>query len=56
MDIVKLADMYQNNEKFKDYVDKYKRTHGIPLIEDVFKCIMVQSYAEYLTKEEKHEH
>ena len=53
MDILKMTSMYQNNEDFRQYVDKYKKTHGIPFIEDVFKCIMVQNYAKYLIENKR---
>ena len=56
MDLIVLMDMYEHNDKFKEYVDKYSRTHGIAFVENALKCIMVQNYAEYLMKEEKHEY
>lgn len=56
MDILKLKDMYDNNEKFKEYVDKYSKKHGIAFVDDALKCIMVQQYAKYLIKEGKNEH
>lgn len=56
MDILKLKDMYDNNKKFKEYVDKYSKKHGIIYVEYALKCIMVQQYAKYLIKEGKNEH
>lgn len=59
MDISKLKDLYDNNKKFKEYVDKYSKyskKHGIIFVEYALKCMMVQNYAEYLIKEGKNEH
>lgn len=56
MDILKLKDMYDNNKKFKEYVDKYSKKHGIIYVEYALKCMMVQNYAKYLIKEGKNEH
>ena len=56
MDILKLKDMYDNNEKFKEYVVKYSKKHGIVFVEYALKCMMVQQYAKYLIKEDKNEH
>ena len=55
MDILKLKDMYDNNEDFKQFVNKYSKKHGIAFIENALKCMIVQNYAEYLIKEDKNE-
>ena len=53
MDILKMKDMYDNNKKFNEYVDKYSKKDGFIFVEYALKCMMVQNYAEYLINEGK---
>lgn len=47
MDLITLDELYNTNDDFKSYVDKYARCHKM-LVEDAIKCKIVQNYAEYL--------
>ena len=44
---VELIELYKDNIKFKTYVDKYAKLHGL-LIENALKCMAVKNYAEYI--------
>lgn len=45
---VSLLDLYNSNEAFKTYVDKYAKTHNRLFPEDCFYDAIVVSYAEYI--------
>lgn len=45
---VELLDLYNTNEQFKQYVDKYARAHNKLFPEDCFADKVVQNYAEWL--------
>lgn len=53
MDILKLQTLYESNNKFKEYVDKYAKHHGIAFVENALKCMMVKNYALYLVQEKE---
>ena len=48
MTTIELNNLYNTNKTFKEYVDKYSKTHGL-LPEYAVKCMMVKQYAEYIT-------
>ena len=47
MTAIELNEMYKNNPTFKEYVDKYSRSHRT-LPEDALKCMVVKNYANYI--------
>ena len=47
-DNVNLLDLYNTNEQFKQYVDKYAKHHGNLFPEDCFFHAVVVNYANYL--------
>lgn len=40
-------ELYNNNNRVKDYVDKYMRTHGLIDLESALKCMVVKNFIEY---------
>lgn len=50
MTTIELAELYKTDDRFKDYVDRYAKTHRL-LPEYALKCIMVKQFAEWLKKE-----
>ncbi len=50
---IRLFDLYRENKDFKEYVDKYAKTHRKLFPEDCFSVKLVQSYAEYLKGERR---
>lgn len=52
-DNVNLLDLYNTNEQFKQYVDKYAKHHGKLFPEDCFYDQAVMSYAEYVRGRKK---
>ena len=44
-------ELYEKNEQFKGYVDRYKNLHEIST-EEALSHAMVRSYAGYLTERE----
>lgn len=52
MTTIELAELYKTDDRFKDYVDRYAKTHRL-LPEYALKCIMVKQFAEWLKKEGK---
>lgn len=57
MTLIDYKDLYENNAKIKEYVDKYARCHamaGVPLSpERTMQCMVVQAYIAEVLKEEK---
>ena len=47
MTLVELADLYNTNKDFKEYVNKYAKCHR-RMIGDTRKIKVVQNYAEWL--------
>lgn len=47
MTLIELLQLYNNDNDFKTYVDKYAKCHRM-LVEDAIKCKVVQNYADYL--------
>lgn len=47
MTLVELADLYNTNKDFKEYVDKYAKCHRM-MIGDTLKIKVVKNYADYL--------
>lgn len=52
MSLIDIAELYKNDESFKNYVDKYARHHSM-LLEDAFRTIAVNQYAEYVKGKER---
>lgn len=52
MTIIELTELYNTNDRFKEYTDRYAKTHRM-LPECALKCIMVKQFAEWLKGEEK---
>lgn len=52
-DNVNLLDLYNTNEQFKQYVDKYAKHHGKLFPEDCFFDVTVVNYAKYLMEGKK---
>lgn len=50
MTTIELAELYKTDDRFKDYVDRYAKTHRL-LPEYALNCIMVKQFAEWLKKE-----
>ena len=49
---IELTELYNTNDRFKEYTDKYAKTHRL-LPEYALKCIMVKQFAEWLKREGK---
>ena len=47
MSLIELNELYNTDETFKEYVDKYCQCHRM-LAEDAIKAKIVQNYAAYL--------
>ena len=52
MSLIDIAELYKNDESFKDYIDKYAKHHSM-LLEDAFRTIAVNQYAEYVKGKEQ---
>ena len=50
--LIELTELYKSNSKFKTYVDKYAKAHGL-LIENALKCVAIRNYAEYIKEGEE---
>lgn len=48
MIIAELDQLYQENERFRVYVEKYSIKHGL-IRDDAIKCAMAREYADYIT-------
>lgn len=45
--MIDLFELYKTDKNFKEYTDKYARTHRM-LAEDAIKTMVVKEYAKYL--------
>ena len=50
---VDLLDLYNNNKKFKTYVDKYAKKHNKLFPEDCFFDVDIINYADRIRKKAK---
>ena len=50
---VDLLDLYNNNKKFKTYVDKYAKKHNKLFPEDCFFDVDIINYADRIRKRTK---
>ena len=46
--LIDKLELYNSNDRIKDYVDKYMKHHGITEIEAALKCIAVINFIEYV--------
>lgn len=57
MILIDCMELYKNNDRIREYVDKYARCHamaGVPLSpERTMQCMVVQAYIAEVLKEEK---
>ena len=47
MTLIEINELYNTNKAFKEYVEKYSRSHRM-MPEDALKHKIVQEYAEYV--------
>lgn len=47
MTLIELTELYNTNDRFKEYTDRYAKTHRL-LPEYAIKVKVVQNYAEWL--------
>lgn len=48
MGIVDRMELYETNDRIREYVDKYMKHHGITKVESALKCITVKTFIEYV--------
>lgn len=57
MTLIDCMELYKNNDRIREYVDKYARCHamaGVPLSpERTMQCMVVQAYIAEVLKEER---
>lgn len=47
MGIVDRMELYETNDRIREYVDKYMKHHGITEVESALECIAVKHFIEY---------
>jgi len=48
MGIVDRMELYETNDRIREYVDKYMKHHEITEVESALKCIAVKHFIEYV--------
>ena len=46
-------ELYKNDKRIHEYIDKYMAKHDISEVETALKCKVVRNYIEYVVKEGK---
>ena len=48
MGLVERKELYESNDRIKEYTDKFMQTHGIIEVESALQCMAVKNFIDYV--------
>lgn len=48
MGLVERKELYESNDRIKEYTDKFMQTHGITEVESALQCMAVKNFIDYV--------
>ena len=53
MTVIERMEIYNSNDRVRQYVIKFMNKHGLKDVQSAVKCMAVKSYIDYVIGEEK---
>ena len=53
MTVIERMEIYNSNDRVRQYVIKFMNKHGLKDVQNAVKCMAVKSYIDYVIGEEK---
>lgn len=53
MTLIERMEIYNSNDRVRQYVIKFMKKHGLKDVQNAVKCMAVKSYIDYVIGEEK---